>query len=147
MIKNKKAMSQVVTIVIMVVLVLAAVAIIWAVISNLLNDNADQIGLNANCLEIDIQPTMLVCGADYCNVTVTRSATGDDIEGLKISLVYADGTGNDVEDYPNNVEKLETVTIPNLTNNSEISKVEVQPYFLTETGEEYICTNKAERSL
>lgn len=147
--KDKKGLSQVVTIVILVVLVLIAAGIIWAVVSNLIARGATQIDLNQKCLEVDIKPTIATCDALTCTVTLVRSSTGTEIDGIKISFVT--DTDSDVQDYPGDINVLKTITPAAFTlvgiSGSDVTKVKVSPYFMTDANEEYICTNNAEYNL
>ncbi|MFC1710940.1 archaellin/type IV pilin N-terminal domain-containing protein, partial [Nanoarchaeota archaeon] len=98
-VKNSKAMSQIVTTVILVVLVLVAIAIVWAVINNLVGGGAEEVDLGAKCLSVDVAATAVISttGTSY-NVTLQRGAGGDPIGGVKL-VFFSDTENSDVLEF------------------------------------------------
>jgi len=152
--RSKKAMSGIVTVVLLVVLVLVAVAIFWGVLRNLLEEDTGQIEITQKCLNVNVRPTSGSCDAlstDNCNVTITRDAGGDELllEGVK--LIFTDTvTGkSNVTTAKGNIAVLGTKTVPSvgLVDSSSAvlspTKVEVSAYFLDDSGAENICPGKA----
>ncbi|MGD9275944.1 MAG: hypothetical protein PVJ67_02115 [Candidatus Pacearchaeota archaeon] len=143
MIKNKKALSTVVTTLIIILLVLVAIGIIWVVISNVVTEGSQNVDYATKCFSIDVKATTVACsGPTLCNVTLKRGAEGDDIAGIKFVFSNSTTGSSDVIDYPNNVAPLQTITVPititGLTSNPD--KVEVTAYFADDMGEERPCT-------
>ena len=141
--KGKQGISQVISIVVIVVLVLIAIAVVWGVYGNIISEQSSEATLANQCTGIEVKPTMASCTGSSCDVTVTRSASGDDITGVKV--IYTDSSGaNNIQTVPGNIEPLNAVALATydtgLTN--AVSKVEVSAYLTTETGEEYICPGK-----
>ena len=56
---KKRGMSTVITTLILIVLVLTAVAIIWAVISNMISEGTEDVGLGAFTISLDIEKITL----------------------------------------------------------------------------------------
>ena len=111
MIKDKKGLSAIITTLLVVLLVLVAVGIVWAVVRNVIGEGAAGVELGAKCLNIDVRATAVVCtGADpnICNVTFERTGTNTDtIAGIK--LVFRNSTAetsSSVIDESGNIEHL-----------------------------------------
>ena len=141
--KGKRGISGVILTIIMIVLVLAAVAIIWGIIINFIQDQTGEIDVATKCLEVDIQATKLSCtGAqnDVCDVTLSRTAKGDNIAGMKLVFTNALGETNYIHDVSGNIALLEIRTILDITTTiTDVNKVEVVPYFTDVSGNEQIC--------
>ena len=142
--KNKRGISAVVVTLMMIVLVLAAIAIIWAIIGNILESGTEKINLGTKCLEVDIRATNLACSGtnnDICSVTVTRNPGGEDIEGIKLIFTNSTGTGNYVHDVSGNIASLGVKTETNVsTGISNANNVEVVVYFKDSVGSEQLCS-------
>lgn len=141
--KGKQGISQVISIVVIVVLVLIAIAVVWGVFGNIIGEQSSEATLVNQCTGIEVKPTMATCTGGDCDVTVTRSASGDDISGVKV--IYTDDTGaNYIDTVEGNIEPLKALPL-NTANTGlagNVTKVEVSAYLTTETGEEYICPAK-----
>lgn len=141
--KDKKGVAGVILTIIMIVLVLAAVVIIWGIINNFLQTQSEEIDTGTRCLEVDIQATKLVCSGvlnDVCDVTISRNAKGDNIAGIKLVFTNASEETNHIEDVAGDVALLETKTILSIsTGISNTNNVEVVAYFTDSTGNEQLC--------
>ena len=91
MIMNKRGLSQVVTTVLIILLVLVAILIIWGFVRPTIESTGEQV--TADCLQIDLRPT--ACTIATTSVTVERGADNADLQ--KIRLVFFDGTTADVD--------------------------------------------------
>ena len=124
-------------------LVLAAVVIIWGVITNLLQTKSEGITVSSKCLDVNIQATKLVCSGaqnDICNATISRSAGGEQIAGIKLVFTNAAAGTNYVYDVLGDVAPLETKTISNVTTGlTNTDKVTVTTYFRDASGNEQLC--------
>ena len=142
MIKNKKGLSAIVITVILVALVLVAVAIVWAVVKNLIGTGVEDIEISAKCLNIDVEATAIDCtNPASCSITLTRTGTNsDDIAGVK--LVFGnDTTTSSVITEEGNIEALAGKTMTGVS--SEISspnELGITVYFESSLGEEELCT-------
>ena len=141
--ENKRGISGVILTILMIVLVLAAVVIIWGVITNLLQSKSKEISVSSKCLNVDIQATKLACAgtqSDVCSVTVSRSARGNEIAGIKLVFTNATGNTNYVDDVPGNIAPLATKTVSAIsTNIANTNKVTVTTYFKGASGNEELC--------
>ncbi len=140
--ENKRGISGIVVALILVLLALVAAGIIWAVIRNVTESGTGEIDLGTKCLETDLRATKASCTeAGNCNVTVTRSAGGEDIAGIKLIFTNDAGETNFVHDVPGNIDPLNTVTESGIvTGITNASKVDVAVYFLDASGNEQLCT-------
>ena len=117
----------------MIVLVLAAVVIVWGVVTNLIDTQSEQVDVSSKCLLIDIKATKLECGGasnDVCDITVSRNAQGEDIAGIKLVFTNTASDNNFVYDLPGNINLLETKTVTSITTGLvNTSNVEIIDYF------------------
>lgn len=144
LLKDVKGLSNVIVTLILIVLVLVAVGIVWTAIQNTLESGTEQIEVSSKCLKIDVKVTRLECGGvdnSICNVTVTRNVGGDDLAGIKLSLANDLGETNYIHDVPGNIAPLETKTELAIdTGITDISIVEIAPYFVDDSGQEQLCS-------
>jgi flagellin-like protein len=144
--RNKKAMSEIVTTVIMVVLALVAVAVIWQIINNLISDKGAQVGITQKCLDVKLNvESVSDCTADGCTIAIKRSAGGDSFTGVKV-ILKSSTESSKVITIPGNIEELETESLDaSITDPldgfdaSTANKVEATVYFTDESGQEQNC--------
>jgi len=139
---NKKALSNIVTVLLFIVLALAAVGAIWAVVNNIVKSGTEEISLNSKCLEVDAELVKSVCTEPgVCNVTITRNAGGDEIAGIKLIFTNDLGETNYVHDVSGDIAFLETKTeFDIVTGIVSVSNIEITPYFKDEIGNEQLCS-------
>ena len=139
---NKKALSNIITVLLFIVLALAAVGAIWAVVNNIVESGTKEISLNSKCLEVDVKLVKSNCTElGVCNVTITRNAGGDAIGGIKLIFTNVLGETNFVHDVPGDIAFLETKTeFDIITGIVNVSNVEIIPYFKDEIGNEQLCS-------
>lgn len=143
MLLEKKGVSEILITVIMVGLVLVAIGVVWAVISNLVGSQTDEVTINSDCLTIDLRPTLANCSAGTCDVLIKRNAGGDDFAGVKLVFYYANGTSI-IKESSGNIDPLATVKkqVTGVDNNTA-ERVEVSAYFLNDVGEEQVCSQSS----
>jgi len=142
MIKDKRGLSEVVTTIITILLVLVAIGIVWAVINNVLQSGTEQTENAAKCLQVDIKATAATCsGTGVCNVTYRRSSGGDDIDGIKI--VLGNGVANFQADVLGNVPVLGTNTSTGIATGLTTpvpNSAEIAAYFIDASGNKQVCS-------
>jgi|TARA_Y100000310_G_scaffold255136_1_gene262393 hypothetical protein len=143
--QNKKGVAGIVLTIIMIVFVLIAVAAIWSVVTNIISTQSEEVDVNSKCLKVDITATQLACGGatnSVCNVTLSRSSTGDVIEGVKLVFTNDAADTNFVSDASGDIGLLETKTLTSIdTGITNTSSVEVVAYFTDSvTGAEQLCS-------
>ena len=142
---DKRALSTVVTALIIVLLVLVAIGIVWVVVRGVLESGTAQIDIRAKCLQVDVRATAVdaLCGAS-CTVTLERRAGGDEIAGVKLVFFEGDTSGG-VSTEPDNIVPLTTkTTLPLTTGLTTPDKVEVTAYFTDDSGTDQLCSTSSE---
>ena len=129
--RSKKGLSDVVTTLIIILLALAAIVIVWAVVSSLVKDTANQTDLSSKCLGLSVD---------------IDSTDASEISGVRVSAGKADGTKN-IGNYSGNIEPLQTVstTVTGLTFSTG-NKIEVDSVIVIKSDDgtdEFICSQKS----
>ena len=73
---TKKAQAQIITTVLIILLVLAAIVIVWQVISNTINKGAKEIDEQSNCIGFRIDITNINTTADTITIRPTKDIDG-----------------------------------------------------------------------
>jgi flagellin-like protein len=143
-IQNKKGLSAIITTLLVVLLVLVAVGIVWAVVSNLIRGGAEDVELASKCLNVDVRATAVNCAsASSCVVTLERSGSNNDaIAGVK--MVFRDATNSlssAVIDEAGNIENLVGKSVTDVDSGvTAPDKIEVTVYFEDASGNDKLCT-------
>lgn len=113
MIKNNKAQSQIVSTVLIILLVLAAIAIVWQVVNSIMSDKEEDILSVRDCMDIVMEvrnPVDLTGGPDPSIVVVRRNggidadadvmvvANGEALGTVDTNLGKFDSTTIDLDD-------------------------------------------------
>ena len=97
MLKDKRALSTIVTTLIIILLVLVAIGIIWFVVRPVIEGGSQQIDIKAKCLNVDIRATgASPCTTAACTITIKRGLDNEDIDGIKV--VVSDGSTSRTSD-------------------------------------------------
>src|SRR3989344_5042586 len=83
---NKRGLSEVITIVLIILLTLVAILIVWAFIRPTIESTGEQVG--ADCLLVELKAR--ACNAADNRITVERGADGATLDGLR--FVFSDGS-------------------------------------------------------
>ena len=148
--KGKKGLSTVVTTLIIVLLVLAAIGIIWNPIKNLLTQSSESFD-QTKCLEMDVNVKKVTNGSampsEIYNVTLQRSPTGPEEEmGVKI-IFFSDTESSGAEDFGEMLSPLEISTQSIQAGIQNATKLQLTMYFIEEsTGAEKLCQASKEFS-
>ena len=90
---NKRGLSGIVTALILIVLVLVAAGIVWAVYNSLIKGSAEDTEFNSKCLGVSLDVTKLSCDETECTANVERSiGSNQDFDGADAVFIDADGT-------------------------------------------------------
>lgn len=80
---KKRGLSEVVTTLIIILLVLVAIGVIWVVVQNLIKQGADEISTGGNFLvDLEITGVQKIPGDELYQVSVTRNPGAGNLEGL-----------------------------------------------------------------
>lgn len=124
---SKKGVSDIITTVLIILLVLAAIVIVWQAVNKTITNGVGQIAPKMACVDI----SLTAVSANYTShiVTVTRNAGGDDtgagsVGGVKILVGGTAATLDAGSSSAGGLTQLETghynVTSPVLTNGVEV---------------------------
>jgi len=142
MMKEKKGLSTVVTTLILVLLVLAAIGIIWNPIKSLLTKSGNSLD-RTKCLDVDIQATNVVNITDTTyNITLTRSAAGEGAFSAKLILFDKAGNSAGIQSAIINLNPLDVKVAGPITGVGNATKIEVTPTYVDSNGKEQICNTK-----
>ena len=110
--KNKKAQSQIITTVLIILLVLASIVIVWQAYKGLVQRGTEEVESKAGCIGLDLNIAEVTCSAGTVSVTVTRG--GDNVDGtdLIISATNADGDSVPVSGESINPLESNVINIP-----------------------------------
>ena len=146
MIHNKRGLSEVVSTLIIILLVLVAIGIVWVVVSNVLQSGASQTEIGAKCLQVDVKANAVNCASNNvtweCDVTYNRKSGGDAIDGIKI--VLSNGLESSTASVAGNVAPLDVRTQSNINTtiviaNAEPSSAQIAAFFIDDSGNEQVC--------
>ncbi len=141
MIKNKQGMSAVVTTLIIILLVIVALGIIWVVVKNVIDSGVEQVEWAEKCRPVEINLVSVnYLGDDNYTVTLHRTGTGDEIDGIK--LVFSNSTDNgEVVEFDKAIPILRTLTSDPIINTkiANASQLEMTPYFEDDLDEAHLC--------
>jgi len=116
---NKKALSNIIATVLIVLLALAAVAIVWSVISNMIGETSQEITLTNLCVQSEVKPIACINATDTNGANVTMQyVRGDSVVGMKAVVTYAGGT---------NINSNDTTSMPSLKGTAIVTVGGVSP--------------------
>ena len=108
---NKRGISQIVTTVLILALVIIAIVVIWAFIRPIFTRTGEQITTETECLRLDLEVTNCEISNSNVLVTVKRNAGFGDLRGIRI--VLSDGSINDNEPLEELESKIYTIESSN----------------------------------
>jgi len=141
--KYKKGLSMIVTSLIIILLVIVAIGILYVAYMNFVRTGVGSVDIGTKCMNVDVRASMVECSGDpaFCNVTLTRTATGEEIAGVKLVFEDASGSASSVMNATGNIPVLGTVKKTDFdTGLTSPNKVKVTVYFEDESGKEQICS-------
>jgi len=142
--KNKKGVSTVVATVLIIILVIAAVALIWTPIKNLISSSADE--MEAKCLLVEAEITSATCAittpddattADVDETVNTLTITvqngpQETIDSFQIIYGTEDSLTN-TEDDATSLDPNEQTDLTQAVGNTEVTHVKIAPIIDGET--------------
>jgi len=141
---NKKGLSEVVTTVLIVLLVVAAIVTIWTYVQPAIKNTAKGIGGTAECLSVDLSAQSCVLNKyangsiASANVTVKRGTDTTDV--VSIIYLFDSASGRTSKEDSTVVNALEVKTIPILLSLVEnTTSVTVTAKIKTTSGDTVTC--------
>jgi cysteine-rich repeat protein len=136
--KNSRGLSTVVATLLIILVTLVAVGIIWVVVKNVIQKNADQISFGKFTVDLKISHAHIINETDI-SVTVMRNPGKGELSGI---LFIAYGRDNsEITKYNISMKELEErnfQVILYVINTSIVEKVSIAPIFISDLGKEFI---------
>ena len=143
--KDNKGLSGIVTSLILIVLVLVAAGIVWAVYNSLIAGSADDTEFSSKCLALALEVNSLLCDATECTATLERGIdSNEEFDGIEYNFVNADSeTGFSVSE--GNIVIKKAVSTTEMTSEgtgdtAPATEVQIRIYFTKEDGKKYYCS-------
>jgi hypothetical protein len=136
---GKKALSDVISTLLILLLVFVAVAILWVVIRNVINQGSEQVTLGKFTLDLKIDQVSVDETANQVSVRVKRNTGDGEFVGLKI--IVSDDENSDIFNFNGSLDVYEKQEFNfNLVqvNSSNIKKIQVAPIFRLSSGKEVV---------
>jgi len=136
---GKKALSDVISTLLILLLVFVAVAILWVVIRNVINQGSEQVTLGKFTLDLKIDQVSVDEIANQVSVRVKRNTGDGEFVGLKI--IVSDDENSDIFNFNGSLDVYEKKDFQfNLVqvNSSNIKKIQVAPIFRLSSGKEVV---------
>jgi flagellin-like protein len=140
MVSNKKGISNIVSTLLIVLLVIVAVGVVWVAVRGMLDRSTAELDISQKCMATNVYATKVNCTSGTCDVTVKRGTGGDEFDGVRIILTNADEESF-TSDVEGSINELATSTETGIvTGLGNVTKVEVAAYFLDSSGEKQVCS-------
>ena len=138
--KNKRGLSDIVATLIIILLVIVAAGIIWVVVRNVVQSGAEQVEFGQKCFQVNLQYVGVTntTETDY-DVTLRRLAGGDEIVGVKVTLLNATQASTPYEF--GSIGELETLT-RSIEGVLGATKMEYTAYFEDSSGAPVYCQTR-----
>lgn len=139
---NKKGISNIISVVLVVLLVITSIAIVWGIVSKFTSNSSDPVELALNPVNLNFFSPVLVSPAignqKNIDIVVRRDFGGGDVTGLVIILTKDDNTILSIEPVNSGLTPGEVKTIHFLYDlgTNTVVKVEIIPKVKTTTGKE-----------
>ena len=119
---NKKAQSDIITTVLTILLVLAAVIIASITVNSIVQRGASQATDKSKCLEISLNAVYANSTSD--SITITRAAGGDDADVSDVTILV-DGVAVDINATKNptrsmKVQSSQTISLSNISSGQSV---------------------------
>lgn len=101
--KNRKGLSDVVSTVLIILIIVAAIGIIGTIVLKNVGQTGTKLSGASSCQEMDIKATKCLSNSSSSTATINRGAAGSKTAVVKLDLIYKNAAG--------------TTTILNLTGN------------------------------
>jgi hypothetical protein len=134
---DSRGLSTIVATLIIILLVLVAVGILWVVVRNVIQGNAEQVSLGKLTLDLSIERIQI--SGNNLSITVKRNAGKGEFVGL--SFVVEDGENSEVFTEYVSMNELDVRTFTftlNQTNPDNIKKIKIVPIFRLKSGKEFV---------
>jgi len=133
---SKKALSTIVSTLLILLLVFVAIGILWVVVRNVINEGTEQVSLGKFTLDLSIENVEI--SGNHIDVRVKRNPGAGTFTGL--SFILDDGDNTEVIERKNlsmGEYAIRTFSLtPDKLSASNVEEIEVAPIFTLESGKE-----------
>jgi len=146
--KNTRGLSQIVTTLIIILLVLMSIAIIRPFIIKLVNSSSNKLGSATECIDIQLNAIKVIptnnatsFNGDY-NVTLKRNSGGEGNFGAKLVFTNNNGDSSGVVDFVDMLNPLRRITKVINGTIGNATEVQVTPYYKdADSGKTVLCSS------
>jgi hypothetical protein len=139
---DKRGITEIVTTILIILVVLAAIVIVWVAVRGLLSSGSNQISLGGVSIDLVIKSATINSSTGIATIKVSRNPGVVNETITAVKFIVADSRNSDVftVQMPNGFPELTTRTFEiNLTtskilNLSDIQSIQVAPVYLTGSG-------------
>ncbi|MBU3907323.1 MAG: hypothetical protein KKA64_03675 [Nanoarchaeota archaeon] len=137
--RGKKGLSMVVTSLILILLVLVAIGIIWAVVYNLIKEGAENVSLDGFTVSLEIKSAKVYDNGDI-TANVKRTSGAGELSGLM--FIFSDGENKESLKKEEGLSLLQEKMFNEFDivelNKTHLKTLSIAPIFKTESGGEKI---------
>lgn len=132
---NKKGISTIVTVIILVALVLVVIGIFWGTAIGVVEEQTEGVDYSQKCLGIVFKINDVDCDGSECNVSIERSigSSANPVDGIEVTV--GDGT-NTADATTGDVAVSKTVTISTAIDATEAN---LRIFFNKEDDSKHYC--------
>ncbi len=134
---NKKGLSDVITNVLIIVLVIASIVILWSFLRPTIQKGAESTE-TAQCFQIDLLPVGCTnIAGNLADVSYKWNSGSADVSNVKLVLVKEDGSSTSIDgDVP---DQLATIVVAGVDFGGVPKEFGVAPVIRTSSGSEITC--------
>ena len=137
---DKRGLSGIVTALILIVLVLVAAGIVWAVYNSLIKGSAEDTEFNSKCLGVSLDVTKLSCDADGCSASLERGlGSNQEFDGLEYAFANSTDT-LDWETSVGNIPVKKAISTIYMNDTTQTDEVQIRIYFVKTDETNYYCS-------
>ena len=137
--QGKRGLSAVVTTLVIILLVLVAIGIVWAVVSNILESGSDQIGIGQFTLDLEIKSVGVQEDNITVDVVIERNKGNTEVIGM--NFIFSNGTDTEIIREDTVLEKFEKKSFKFVLTKfsaTDLKSVSVAPIYESASGKESV---------
>ena len=117
---DKRGVSQIITTILIVLLVLAAIVIVWQALKGTVEQSAEKVEKQAQCIGLDLTIGNAVCADGTNTVSVPVSRGGDSVDGDALTVTVTDANGVSRRGIATTLDALGTVVVSTFTDLADV---------------------------
>jgi parallel beta-helix repeat protein len=137
---EKRGLSSIVATLLIILLVLVAVAFLWAVVRNVIQGNAEQVSLGKFTLDLKIKGVVRDAGENSMDVRIKRNPGEGEFSGL--AFIVEDEENSEAFEIDSSLSELEertfNITLSSAMSVDELKEISIAPIFTLKSGKEVV---------